>query len=349
MRRLLVYPFTLETVPLVRFKDGLVGYDAVIPVIEKGSKLTCNLDISYIDGGCFCGEPTLEDFKLLVADASGVLFSCDMRDIETGHDYISIAREHGKDILYCGNYSKDFENDFVGSQCINHPILSAESAPEDSLLEIPVPTITVAGQGQQCDKFNIQMGLGKTLRELGYNVSQVGTKSYCALFGIHPLPQIPDAPLWKKIILYNRFFREVVEKEKPDVLIVGVPGGIMPIDGRHNELFGETAIAISKSLRPDISIHSMYYGKVDNDYLSNTISYAKYALDSPFDYFHLSSTKLVVEQDLRTISYLTTDSSRVFEIQDNIDDRFFNVFSDCTSAAVYRSVVSRLQNNIETL
>jgi len=327
----------------------LIDYDAVVAVVEKGSELTSNLDISYIDGGCYCGVSTCEDFENLVADASGVLFSGDTRDIETARKNMMIAKEQGKEIFTCGNIADDLINNIAGYNCLDYPAITADATPIDRLLEISVPIITVAGQGPQCGKFDIQMGLRKAFKELGYKVTQIGTKRYSALFGIHPIPQIPDAPLWKKIILYNRFFWDTVDKEKPDVLIVGIPGGIMPIDDRHNELFGETAIAVSKSLRPDTSILSIYYGKVDDGYLNNIIDYAKYSLDAPFDYFHLSNTKLVLEQDLRTLSYLTTDSNRVFEMHDGIDERFFNVFSESTSAFVYDQIVFKLQCNIETL
>lgn len=161
----------------------------------------------------------------------------------------------------------------------------------------------------------------KKFQEQGYKVSQVGTKRYSALFGFHVLPQFPEAPLWKKILLYNRYFKDIVSREDPDVLIVGVPGGIMPIDERHNELFGETAIAISKSLNPDVTILSLYLVKVDSAFLSDIEKYFRYALGVSLDYFHLSSSKLVFEQDMRTINFLITDSGRVFDEQEETDNR----------------------------
>jgi len=347
MNKLLVFPFTLDTAPIARFRHLLAKYDSIIPVVEEAAAFTSGMDVSCVDGGSYCGLAVTTDFESSIADASGVLFSSIIMSKETMQKNISIAKEHGKKLYICGGLADWLEDGLEDTCCLDYPPYSLDVVPEDRLFEIPVPVIIVTGQGQQCGKFDIQLGLRQKFVELGYKVSQIGTKRYSALFGIHALPMIPYAPLWEKIILYNRFFKSVVDKEKPDVLIVGIPGGIMPLKERHNELFGETAIAISKSIHPDISILSMYYGKIDRDYLSNTMNYAKYALDSQFGFFHLSNTKLVVELDLRTISYLTTDSSKVFEEQDIIDDRFFNVYSAETSTKVYENIISKLQNNIE--
>ena len=212
-----------------------------------------------------------------------------------------------------------------------------------------MPVVLVAGQGQQCNKFDIQLGLRRKFQEADYKVSQVGTKRYSSLFGFHTLPQFLEAPLWKKILLYNRYFKDIVSREEPEVLIVGVPGGIMSIDEWYNELFGETAIAIAKSLSPDVTILSLYLSKMDSEFLNETKNYFRYALGVSPDYFHLSNIKLVFEQDRRTINILITDSCRVFDGQEETDDRFFNVFLPESCDPAYEGVISQLQNNIETL
>jgi len=335
--------------PLVRYAHNIAEYDCAIPIVEEGSVYSVANDISHIDGGSSCGVFATTDFIASLPEASGVFFDNSSGKSAETADFISVAEAQGKRVHYCGDHIDEVRVGNINICRLAYPELTEDVAPTHRLHEIPVPVVLVLGQGQRCNKFDIQMGLRNAFIYREYKVSQVGTKPYSELFGFHVLPQVSGAPLWKKIILYNRYFRELVKKEEPDVLVVGAPGGTMPIDERHNELFGETAMAVSKSLRPDVTILSTYYGKIDDEYIENAINYAKYALDAQVGYFHLSNTKLVVDQDTKLIHYLTTPSNKVFDIQEMLDDRFFSVFDPKTSANVYGKIISELQSNIEVL
>jgi len=348
MKKLLVYPFTYETLPLARYCESLTDYCEVIPVVEKGSGISGGNDVAYLDGGTATGLVTTSDFEEAVKTADDILFTGEILDAALFMKYFAIAKGSGKKILVSGDFSKHKEVDLESVQVLSRSVYEAEVNHENRLSKIPVPIILVTGQGSLCQKFNIQIGLRRKFQQSGYDVSQVGSKQYSSLFGIHAMPHFSDTPLWKKIMLYNQYFKDIVDNESPDVLIVGVPGGIMPIDDWHNELFGETAIAISKSLSPDISIISTFLTKIEQEFLDEMKDYFKYALGAPLDYVHLSNIKQVFEPDLRTINYMITDSKHVFEEQEITSDTFFNVFSN-TSNTVYDKIILQLQSNIEVL
>ena len=349
MKKLLVYPFTPETVPLVRYREMLPAHSEVIPVVEKGATIVEGTDVSHLDGGTSCGITITSCFEEILAFVDDVMFTGAINSMEDFRRYFALAKEKGKNIFFCGNFHKSLNIDLESYQRLSYSDYNTDVSRDDKMHHIPVPIVLVTGMGQSCNKFDIQLGLRKKLHELEYKVSQVGTKEYSTLFGIHAVPQFPSIPLWRKVLLYNRYFKDIIDREDSEILVVGIPGGIMPIDDWHNELFGETAIAIAKSLAPDVSILSMYLGKVDNESLNDICNYTKYAMGAQLDYFHLSGTKLIFEHDMRTINYLTTDNTNVFDGQDAIDSRFFNVFSGDTSNAVYESVISQLQNNIEII
>lgn len=350
MRRLLVYPFSYESLPLARYFESLEGYSKVIPVIEKRVGIPDGVDVAYLDGGAPTGLVVVSDFERAVQSVDDVLFTAEIRDEACFAVNFSMAKRLGKRILVCGDFSKRGGLDFKDCQVLSHSKRETEVDPTHRLRKIPVPVVLVTGLGQQCQKFDIQMCLRRKFQEADYNVSQVGTKPFSSLFGFHALPHFPDTPLWKKIVLYNRYFKDVVDSEDPDMLIVGAPGGVMPIDDRHSELFGETAIAISKSLSPDVAIVSVFQAKLDGellDGLGEMRNYFKYAMGSPLDYIHLSNTRQVFESDLRSISYMVTDSSRVFEGQEAVGDSFFNAFLADTVNTVSEKIMSRLQGNLE--
>ena len=350
MKPLLVYPFSTDTMPVARYAQMLAEYDAVIPVVEWGAGDDVDgKDVSYFDGGGLVGTKLATNFEGAIGHAGSVLFAGEIRNKEKAIEYVSLSRSFGKKILICESTRVSLGLPPDGCTVCSYEAYEAEVAHNDKLLGISVPVILVMGQGQQCQKFDIQLGLRKKFIEEGYKVSQVGTKEYSALFGFHALSRFPEIPLWRRTLLYNRFFHDIVNREKPDVLIVGAPGGTMAIDEYHNELFGETAIGLATSLKPDIAIHSLYLSKVNEEYLSDVRNHTKYALGAEADYFHMSNTWLVFEQDRRTINHLTTDSGAVLESIGEIIEKPFHVFMPETCDFVYSDIISQLQGNIEMI
>ena len=350
MKKLMVYPLTRETMPLLRYSAMLSDYDQVISVIEKGSGALDDKNIAYIDGGTKLNTKVFSDFQEALPLADDVLFSSEVYDVSNCLKNFKLSKEAGKNIIVDEEFSAKLDIDCSDCTILHYQQYSSDVKSDQKLLKIPVPTVLVIGQGQNCNKFDIQMALRAKFQELGYKSSQVGTKYYSALFGCHTLPLLPDEPLWRKIMLYNRYFKEIVDKEKPDVLIVGAPGGTMPIDKWNNELFGETAIAISKSLEPDASVFSLYMTEKVDDLCNRIIEHSRYALGAPVDCFHISNTRLFFEQDMRTISYLSTDYSKALKglsAGDNV--KLFNVFIKDSLDDALEGIVEQLQNNIEVL
>lgn len=348
MKKLLVYPFSVQTVPLARYSDMLLDYDVVIPVTEDGSVLK-NRDVSYLDGGSPAGVNVSISFREAVVESDAVLFCNEIYNEQNTRNNFLLAKKQGKSIIAVQSFFDALKINSENCLVLTNSKCEDEITSENVLRDINVPVILIMGQGKQCHKFDIQLALRKKFINLGYKVSQVGTKEYSALFGFHSIPFFPDDPFWKKILLYNCFFRSIVDSEKPDVLIVGAPGGIMPIDSRHNELFGETSITISTSIQPDISIFSMYLAKSNNETLNTYKNYSRYAMSTPLDYFHVSNTKLVFETDMRTINYLTTDSQSLPNWYEGIDEELFNIFNHESFDNVFDDIVSRLQNNIAVI
>lgn len=211
----------------------------------------------------------------------------------------------------------------------------------DSLTKIPIPAILILGLGENCNKSDIQSEICEKMENLEYKVSK-----------IHPLPDLEDLPLWKKILYYNKYFNDIIDKENSDVLIVSAPGGIMPISDTNHEFFGENAIAISRALKADISILSIYNGynssfsKKTFESLSN---YCKYALEADVDYFHISNTQLIFEQDRRSIGFLETNCIDNLKIIKNLGINIFNIYDENTKNEIFEKIIYELQDNPEII
>lgn len=358
MRKLLVYPINAETTPIVRYRNLLQGYSEVLPVAEVVRKHK-NIDVAYYDGGYDTNIEVSLSYEDVLPDCDDVFFSGAMNNIELGRRQLELAMSLGKQVIACESFINHLEIAPDNIKILKHGTYHDDSITETSYnFNISVPVILVLSQGNRCNKFEIQLGLRDEFMKLGYTVSQVGTKEYSELFGLHALPVLGECSLWKKILLYNSYFRNIVIKEKPDVLIVGVPGGIMPLDEIHHEFYAESAIALSRSLNPDVSIISLYSNLVaqSNDSLKKDINelknYIKYALSINTEYFHVSNTRLIYEQDLRDIDYLTTQSTEVVRLMNNkacLNQKAFNILDTSSKNSVLSEVILSLQGNVNTL
>ena len=349
MKKLLIYPFTLSSMPILRYSGNLVDYNEVILVTESSfAALSSNCDVSHVDGGLPVFAKMSANFEDAVVLVDDVLFVDEIYDVDKFRRNFELAKKVNKQIFLSGNFDNKTYKDLEGFKALIAEDYTANVTSQNRLLEMPVPVIAVMGMGQQCNKFDIQMGLRERFLERGYKVSQVGTKCYSSLFGFHALPKFTKTALWEKILLYNLFFRDIVVREKSDVLIVGIPGGVMPIDECNTELFGETAIAISKSISPDMSILSMYLSDSLRFDVKGLTGYFHYTLGATLDYFHISNTKIIFESDLRSISYLVTDSNQMFDKTKPMENAY-NVFQTENAKIIYDQLISELQENLDIM
>ena len=123
----------------------------------------------------------------------------------------------------------------------------AQAAGLDRLELLTVPIVLVAGMWEGTDKFEVSLSLRQKLLADGYRVSQIGARSYCELFGFHSFPAFmydPTVDETQKILLFNRFVYAVCREEKPDILLLTIPGGIQgPVSYTHLKRYCATRIS----------------------------------------------------------------------------------------------------------
>jgi peptide maturation system protein (TIGR04066 family) len=138
------------------------------------------------------------------------------------------------------------------------------------------PTTLILGQGPTCGKFETQMGLRKELLQRGFKISQVGSRPYCELFGFHSFPEFmfsKELDEAEKIISFNHFIKNIEEKEKPDLIIIGIPGGIMPIIDKIHNNYGILHVEIAAALEPDAIIYNLYSNYYTKEYYDKSADF----------------------------------------------------------------------------
>jgi peptide maturation system protein (TIGR04066 family) len=130
------------------------------------------------------------------------------------------------------------------------------------LRALHTPVIAVCSFGEASGKFELQLAIGSALKAMGYRVSQVGTRSYSSLLGF------PGFPAWlfegsvrpgDRVRAVNEMVVQLEDRERPDILVVGVPGGFSQVPFCTDNDFGVFQEQFFIGLNPDLAIPVFYF------------------------------------------------------------------------------------------
>ncbi len=180
---------------------------------------------------------------------------------------------------------------------------------------INTPIIVVAGINEAIDKFETQLLLRKYFVNAGYKVSQIGTKRFSSLFGMYAFPEFmyQDIQEQDKIIRFNTLCKSIEKKENPDIIIVGIPGGIIPINNEFTNKFGMTAIEIGYSINADIMVLNINYDDYADDFYDEMSLLVKYKFNIDSLYFGMTNHKIDFQRsrEANILRFVTVDMEKI--------------------------------------
>ncbi|QNU67327.1 TIGR04066 family peptide maturation system protein [Ruminiclostridium herbifermentans] len=329
--RLLIYPYNIQFSPILRHKDLLKGYEISCLVSPNGWGYT-GKDAGIADNGPDIGMTVSSDFEDSLGLCDTVVFidSYFPLDFKKNiYNKIKMAIKSKKNIIcflqletniitelecicrYEGVYFKYYGR----SQDVLADNIYIEN---ENIEEINTPIVFVIGLAERTNKFEIQLALREKIHELGYKISQVGTRTYCDMMGFHSFPSFmleSNISEVNKILMFNRFIKKIEDTENPDIIIIGVPGGIMPYNSTYTNKFGILAFEVSQAVLPDFVIFSMFYEdyKVDGfEFYNNSL---KYKLGFNIDIFNIANAQFdwVRAYEEKRISHISLDYKAISE------------------------------------
>jgi peptide maturation system protein (TIGR04066 family) len=268
-----IYPYSKREVQLFRYASMLDNIQPVFAVSPPGWGL-CGHDVADIDGGQATGIKITEDLEQAIQNSELlILASFENYSGEEGglKETLQAAIRFNKPVMFLYPAKSDEEKELLKEvvhrdlskwDIVQHHeniISNAEIARNCSELKTPVTMIV--GQGPYTGKFETQLGMRRELLSRGIKVSQVGSRPYCELFGFHSFPSFmfsKELTETQKIVAFNLFIKKIEKEESPDLIIVGVPGGIMPIIEKIHNDFGMLHVEVSAALEPDTIIYNLY-------------------------------------------------------------------------------------------
>ena len=162
-------------------------------------------------------------------------------------------------------------------QCMNKlAVLNPEVINHPGIYSIVTNKCYKAMEKNIAFNVDVQMDLRDKLIESGYKLTQIGSKNYCEFLGFHSFPMFMldhnDYSERERIIGFNKYIRMLYMLENPDLIIIGVPGGVFPFDSYFDNNFGITNFFVSNAILPDYVIFNAIYVDDISEYLETVKS-----------------------------------------------------------------------------
>lgn len=221
------------------------------------------------------------------------------------------------------------------------------------LFEISTPIIAILGVGENCGKFECHLELKTLLDSLGYHSEHLSSNPLGPLMGMKSLPDFlfdPCLSFSEKVLEINKYVFDFCSVERPDILVISIPGGIMPFTEKDTNYFGEIPLVVSSALPIDYGIETFYY-RTDNtdNYLRQISQYALHRYQINVAMFYMSRQMAVREQEGHKIGQLFLSDEYIVEHKDNINLPDNVAAPLKNNSTVFQSLIKKMQENLNTV
>lgn len=190
---------------------------------------------------------------------------------------------------------------------------------DQNYFEINVPVISVIGTSENCGKFFVQVVIKNELERMGYKVASISTRGDTEILGMHSFPDFMNDKSFhetEKILSYNYLVKQISVKEKPDVILIGIPGGALPYSYHKHNDFGLRLFEISSAIHSDYTVLCSLFMKSAEGILSYTEKEVKNRFRIPVESYYISNKMDDTTNELSSNekgSYLTLDKQFVWD------------------------------------
>lgn len=301
-KKYLLYPYSHETYGLV--KGFLLNNEAMDVIAPIGAGLI-NKDISYAVNRTSTGI-IVKDFREIdFKDYDTVIISSHMKDKLYEDEMLEILdciKKTNTEVIYLG---KDEEIDIRLKSC-NRIVLDETQKINDKIetmirryneLDMPlykpkVPIVYIGGILETIDSFDIGLQIKVTMERAGYKVSLISKEMDGKIFGTMDYPMdfmAKNISPENQIISVNRYIQAIDYVEKPDIILMDIPKGMMQYSNSFHNSFGIYAYMIAQTIKPDYFILTVPQAVLDGEYIEEINQYFKSTIKKEIDILNVSN------------------------------------------------------------
>lgn len=261
-----IYPYSRMVSSLIRYSHLIEEY-SITSVISTMGFMMDEEDISTLEKREKSGVLCTTSFAKGIEQCNVVIIA----EMDCPDSFRAIivkniicAMEQGKRIVNLFHFTTDQEQllselaGIYGTDYIScRTWYAVKPEYDNTFLETYAPIILVAGLSEDCGKFELQLIIRNYLINSGYRVSQIGTKHYSEMFGFHSFPSFmfdTSTDIGERINGLNTYVRKIERNESPQVIVIGIPGGLMPLNTKLHQEYGKTTFEVGYALQPDYCI-----------------------------------------------------------------------------------------------
>lgn len=351
MKMMAVFPFTPEVKSIIRFRHKMEGYE--LKVILSFNEHTERLCEYQRQTGIFCTteiEQALDRCDCLLLIDNNQAYSLDKY-----YKTYEMAKNSRKEIIMSMFLWREM---FPGQEPDKHIKLLSnvehrqETFKTRRLLEIQIPIVAVMGLGENCDKLEAQLRLKEAFEEKGYHSYSIASNDLGSLFSMDTYPEFMhqnSLSFPEKVFKLNSYLYDIWEKNQPDVILLGLSGGIAPLSKYDHNYFAETVLVAANALKIDIGVLCHYF--IDDDEKMpykemQELVWNRYNL--PIEAYVMSRQRVGFSGDSKGLDYMFLDDERVSQRQ--ISDKHFSAASVADEKQiknVFYRIINLLENNID--
>ena len=105
--------------------------------------------------------------------------------------------------------------------------------------------------------------------------------------------------------MLNRTIYRKYLKERPDVMIIGIPGGFMQLNPIRYEEIGDMAYVVSQAVTPDASVLCTYASEFTEEQLEWLKNVCQYRLNAPINNLVIANTVMDISFETQQCDYTT--------------------------------------------
>lgn len=353
MKKTVVFPINYSNREIIQYSSLIKEYTILFGIV---------LDVFAED--TFPEDNIIEysEFKTRNIDYDTIIF---LRSAETinANLYIALIKqaiEQKKEIVVFPSIYEQFKDIFINykttiinNECeIENEMKNKVEKQEVKLLKnIRTPIISVMGMGEYCNKFSCELELRNFFVSRDYKVLQIGSKDFSCLFGIEKYPDFlnqKEYSLEDKAFMFNKLISIYEKKYNPDIIIIGIPGGILPVNNKILNGLGEIPFIISNSLKIDVGIMCVYNNAVESYIINEYINCCKYRFNTRVENILVSNTAFTfnMDRDMRSLKYYHLKRSFPIDFKNCGSKKMFSI---CNIESMINGIHSELLNGVDVI
>lgn len=289
MNKIMFYPVTQELVALIRNDLFQMDCKDIIICDNKGSGLG-GKDISVIDGKKETGWIITEEFEKSVEESDIVFFTREAlsedesKKMDLKKVYVQNVGKKMIDSFESSMLEEEFLNETKTIKVeimegVQYELSGKDYYKAEGLLDIEVPIIGVAGLSEKTGKFELQISLVDALEKMGYKVSWLSSNFLSSIVERETFPKFmleKNMADREQILFFNRYLKYIEKIDNPDIILIGIPGAIMPCTSKITGDFGILAEKVFRAASPDYLVLNTFFEFFSDEYFEEMKNYVKY-------------------------------------------------------------------------